>query len=177
MKGDEGRYKEKGGAIGMQGAAVSLCCETDGAEFVGDGGVGSEAGEGAVGVEEISTGGGDTGGTGGADRSMEGEFGIVSSGTGGDPVVGVAAGGTDDRGGGVLGGAGLSGTSGVNVGGDIGRGWAWSSSYSRKSSSSQRLFRAFFTGGGAVSDGVLAEIDGDAWRSRRGVRVAVAGSV
>jgi hypothetical protein len=70
-KGDEGRYKEKGGAIGMQGAAVSLCCETDGAGFIGDGGVGSEAGEGAVGVEEISTRGGDTGGAGGAGRSVE----------------------------------------------------------------------------------------------------------
>jgi hypothetical protein len=53
----------------------------------------------------------------------------------------------------------------------------WSYSYSRKSSNSQHLFRAFFTGGGAVGDGVLAGIVGDAWRSGRGVRVAVAGSV
>jgi hypothetical protein len=108
---------------------------------------------------------------------VEGEAGIVSSGTGGDPVVGIAAGGTDGRGGGVLGGAGLSDTGGVNVGVEIGRGWLWSSSYSCKSSSSQRLFRAFFTGSGAVGDGVLADIDEDAWWSGRGVRVLVAGYV
>jgi hypothetical protein len=83
----------------MQGAVVSLCCETDGAEFVGDGGVGGEAGESAVGVEEILTGGGDTGGAGGAGRSVEGEAGIVSRGTGSD-LVKVAAGGIDGRGGG-----------------------------------------------------------------------------
>jgi hypothetical protein len=77
----------------------------------------------------------------------------------------------------VLGGAGLSGTGGVNVGGEIGRGWSWLFSYSRKSSGSQQLFRAFFTGGGAVGDGVLAEIDGGAWRSGRGVGVAVASPV
>jgi hypothetical protein len=44
-------------------------------------------------------------------------------------------------------------------------GWLWSSSYSRKSSNSQHLFRAFFTGSGAVGDEFLAGIDGDAWRS------------
>jgi hypothetical protein len=161
----------------MHGAAVSLCCGTDGAGSDGDGGVGVEASEGDVGVEEISAGGGVTGSTGGAGRSVEGEAGIVSSGLGGDPVDGIAASGSDGRGGGVLGGAGLSNTSGVSVGGVIGRGGLWSSSYSRKSSNSQRLFRAFFTGGGAVSDGFLAGIDGDAWRSGRGVGVAVAGSV
>ncbi len=76
-----------------------------------------------------------------------------------------------------LSGIGLSGTGGVKVGGEIGRGWSWSSSYSHKSSSSQRLFRAFFTGGGAVGDGVLAEIDRDARWSGYGVGVEVAGSV
>ncbi len=76
-----------------------------------------------------------------------------------------------------LSGIGLSGIGGVNVGEEIGRGWSWSSSYSRKSSSSQRLFHAFFKGGGTVGDGVLAEIDGDAWWCGHGVGVAVAGSV
>jgi hypothetical protein len=77
----------------------------------------------------------------------------------------------------VLGGAGLSGTGGVSVGGEIGRGWSWAPSYSGKSSNLQRLFRAFSAGGGAVGDGVLAEIERDAWRSGFLVGVAVAGSV
>jgi hypothetical protein len=78
----------------MHGAAILLCCGIDGAGSAGDGGVGVEAGEGDVGVEEISAGGGDTGRAGGAGRAVEGEAGIVSSGAGGDPVDGIAAGGS-----------------------------------------------------------------------------------
>ncbi len=79
----------------MHGAVISLCCGIDGAGSAGDGGVGSEAGEGDVGVEEISARGGDTGRAGGAGWAVEGEAGIVSSGAGEDPVDGIAAGGSD----------------------------------------------------------------------------------
>jgi hypothetical protein len=53
----------------------------------------------------------------------------------------------------------------------------WSSPWSLRSSSSQRRFRVFFAGSGAVGEVVLGGAVGDAGRCGRDVGVAIIGSV
>jgi hypothetical protein len=144
----QGKNNENGGPVGMLEAAGSLCWISDGAESAGDDGGGSKAGK------DVSVGGGNTGSTGSSGRSVEGEADIDSSGGGGDIVIGDATVGSVNGGGDVLGGAGLAGNGGMDGGGEIGKGWSWTSSDFLNSSNSQHLFRAFFTGGGAVGEGV-----------------------
>jgi hypothetical protein len=155
----------------MLEAADSLCWISDGAESAGDDGGSGKAGK------DVSVGGGDTGSTGRSGRSVEGEVDIDPSGAGGNIVIGDATGGSVDGGGDVLGGAGLAGDGGVDGGGEIGKGWSWTSSDSLNSSSSQRLFRAFFTGGGAVGEGIWEGLAEGAWQDGIEVGVTVNGSV
>jgi hypothetical protein len=84
----------------------------------------------------IAAGGGDTGSAGGASGSMRGEAGIYSSGVGGDPVIGTAAGDPGEVGSGVLGDDDLTGGAGNSAGGEMTKGSLGSSSSPHRSSSS-----------------------------------------
>jgi hypothetical protein len=71
----------------------------------------------------------------------------------------------------------LLGEVGGNVGGEMVRCQFWSSTWSLRSSSSQRRFRVFFAGGGAVGEVVLGGDVGEEGRCGRAVGVAVIGLV